>query len=83
MSTVYLVLALHDHYLIKCLSKRGKRKCRLFTATEENKLNAPSVFFINKSNSDCDIKHIFKCANELEHKSKGIADFPLPLRETN
>ena len=25
VSTVYLVLALHDHYLIKCLSKRGTR----------------------------------------------------------
>ena len=50
-SMVYLVLALHDHYLIKCLSKRGKN-CRLSTATEENKLNAPSPFFMNKSKID-------------------------------
>ena len=46
VSTVYLVFALHDHYIIKCLSKRGKRNCRLSTATEENKLNAPSAFFM-------------------------------------
>ena len=83
VSTVYLVLALHDHYLIKCLSKRGKRNCRLSTAAEENKLNAPSAFFMNKSKSDCYIKHIFKCANGLEPKSKGIPDFALPLRKIN
>ena len=80
--TVYLVLALHDHYLIKCLSKRGKRNCRLSTATEENKLNAPA-FFMNKSKSDCYMKHILKCANGLEPKSKGIPDFSLPLRKIN
>ena len=48
VSTIYLVLALHDHYLIKCLSKRN---CKLSTATEENKLNVPSAFFMNKSKS--------------------------------
>ena len=69
VSTAYLVLALHDHYLIKCLSKKGKRNCRLSTATEENKLNAPSPIFMNKSKSDCYIKHISKCANGLEPKS--------------
>ena len=76
-------LGMHDHYLTKCLSKRGKRNCRLSTATEENKLNTPSAFFMNKSKSDCYIKHIFKCANGLEPKSKGIPDFPLPLRKIN
>ena len=82
VSTVHLVLALHDHYVIKCLSKRGKRNCRLSTATEENKLNAPSAFFMNKSKSDSYRKQIFKYAIGLEPKSKGIPDFPLPLRET-
>ena len=50
---------------------------------EENKLNAPPAFFMNKSKNDCYIKHIFKCADGLEPNSKGIPDFPLPLRETD
>ena len=38
---------------------------------DQTKLNAPSAFFMNKSENDCNIKHIFKCADGL------------PLMETN
>ena len=43
--------------------------------TEETKLTAPSAFFINKSKSDCYIKHIFKCADGLEPNSKEFQTF--------
>ena len=43
--------------------------------TEETKLNAPSAVFMNKSKSDCYIKHIFKCADGLEPNSKEFQTF--------
>ena len=43
---LYLVLALHHHYLIKCLNKRSKIVCRLSTATAENKLMHLNFFTV-------------------------------------
>ena len=68
VSTVYLVLALHDHYLIKCLSKRGKN-CRLSTANDQNKLNAPSPFFISFFNKLITSNKNMECNKSFFRKS--------------